>query len=188
MMNRKELNTMGIQETYQKAMKFAGEKHKAQLVPGTEANYLLHIANVSMEILTAHIHAPCFDLEFAVQVAILHDCLEDTDTTEVELSSVFGFEVTEAVKALTKSPDIPKQDRMEHSINRILLQRSEVAMVKLADRITNLQPPPTHWSQEKCVRYAEEARLLASRLSGANAYLDSRIQEKIVAYCNMITD
>jgi (p)ppGpp synthase/HD superfamily hydrolase len=85
------LHTEGF--TYQKAMKFAGEKHKAQLVPGTEANYLLHIANVSMEILTAHIHAPCFDLKFAVQVAVLHDCLEDTDTTEVELSSVFGFEV-----------------------------------------------------------------------------------------------
>ena len=43
------------QEIYQEAIKFAGEKHKNQQVPGTEANYLLHISNVAMEIFTAYI-------------------------------------------------------------------------------------------------------------------------------------
>ena len=42
------------QELYQKAMKFAGEKHKDQKVPGTNSNYLLHISNVAMEILVAY--------------------------------------------------------------------------------------------------------------------------------------
>ncbi len=42
------------QELYQEAMKFAGEKHSAQKVPGTNANYLLHISNVAMEVLMAY--------------------------------------------------------------------------------------------------------------------------------------
>ena len=39
-----------IQSIYQKAMKFAGEKHASQKVPGSNANYLLHLSNVAMEI------------------------------------------------------------------------------------------------------------------------------------------
>ena len=46
------------QEIYQKAIKFSGEKHKNQKVPGTEANYLVHISNVAMEILVAYMINP----------------------------------------------------------------------------------------------------------------------------------
>ena len=53
-------NQDGIQELYQKAMKFAGEMHHEQKVPGTNANYLLHISNVAMEVLMAYAHKPDF--------------------------------------------------------------------------------------------------------------------------------
>lgn len=167
-------------------MKFAGEKHKSQLVPGTEANYLLHIANVSMEILMAHRHSQNFNLEFALQVAILHDCLEDTETSEEELASVFGKGVTSAVRSLTKNPLLPKSDRMTDCLHRIRKHTKEVTMVKLADRITNLQPPPAHWSAEKCVNYAVEAEIIADELSGANDFLDDRIRQKITDYKELI--
>ena len=69
-----------IQELYQKAIKFAGEKHKDQKVPGTNSNYLMHISNVTMEIILAYCANDNFDLSYAVQLAILHDTLEDTET------------------------------------------------------------------------------------------------------------
>jgi (p)ppGpp synthase/HD superfamily hydrolase len=69
------------QEIYQKAIKFAGEKYRNQKVPGTESNYLLHISNVAMEILLAHRVNEDFDLNYAVQLALLHDTLEDGHTT-----------------------------------------------------------------------------------------------------------
>ena len=65
------------QELYQEAMSFAGEKHSEQLVPGTTSNYLLHISNVAMEVLIAYNYAKDFDIDFAIQIAILHDTLED---------------------------------------------------------------------------------------------------------------
>ena len=75
------------QDLYQTAIKFAGEKHKHQTVPGTESNYLQHISNVAMEILMAYAHAKDFDVDFAVQTAILHDTIEDTNATYEELKA-----------------------------------------------------------------------------------------------------
>lgn len=51
-------------------------------------------------------------------------------------------------------------------------------MVKMADRITNLQPPPKHWTPEKISRYREEACQIHQALKGACSYLAARLQEK----------
>ncbi|MEM8891118.1 MAG: bifunctional (p)ppGpp synthetase/guanosine-3',5'-bis(diphosphate) 3'-pyrophosphohydrolase, partial [Bacteroidota bacterium] len=51
----------------------------------------------------------------------------------------------------------------------------EAGIVKLADRITNLQGPPYHWSKEKAASYREEAKLILDSLKGKNAYLESRL-------------
>jgi len=74
------------QELYQKAIRFAGAKHAKQQVPGTKTNYLAHVSNVAMEVMLAHAQQPDFDLDFAVQLALLHDTLEDTDTDMLELT------------------------------------------------------------------------------------------------------
>ncbi|KAA3640033.1 MAG: bifunctional (p)ppGpp synthetase/guanosine-3',5'-bis(diphosphate) 3'-pyrophosphohydrolase, partial [Bacteroidetes bacterium] len=118
------------QELYQKAMKFAGEKHHDQLFPGSQANYLLHLASVSMEILLAYQHEPDFDLDYAVQMAILHDVIEDTKTTFEELKNHFGEKIADGVQALTKDEQFStKADQMTDSLRRINLQPKEVGMV-----------------------------------------------------------
>ena len=171
------------QELYQNAMKFAGEKHYNQTVPGTNANYLLHISNVAMEVLLAHSVDKSFDLDSAIQMAILHDILEDTATSFEELRSTFGEDIAIGVQALTKDKSLPsKQDMMLDSLSRINAQPKEVGLVKLADRITNLQAPPTHWNKEKATTYWEEARLIAQHLTGKNEFLHNRLIQKITEY------
>ena len=176
---------MTFQDYYQKAMKFAGEKHANQKVPGTKANYLLHIANVSMEVIIAHKHHPDFDLNTAIQIAILHDTIEDTATTYDEINSHFGKVVANGVQALTKNESLnTKEERMMDSLQRINLLSKEVGLVKLADRITNLQHPPSHWSTEKIKKYSEEAQLIALTLISKNDYLNTRLTAKIESYNN----
>jgi len=171
------------QELYQRAMKFAGEKHSAQTVPGTTANYLLHISNVAMEILVAWAHSKDFDFDFAVQTAILHDTLEDTDTTYEELETIFGKRIADAVQALTKNDHLPdKSQKMADSLFRISQLEKEVALVKMADRITNLQTPPAHWTGEKINSYREEAQLITEGLSHVRGYLHTRLMRKILEY------
>lgn len=171
------------QEIYQEAIKFAGEKHKNQKVPGTESNYLLHISNVAMEILVAYHEKDDFDLNYAIQLALLHDTLEDTDTEFAELEERFGKKVALGVQALTKNSDLAsKNERMIDSLKRIKELQKEVGMVKLADRITNLQEPPKHWKKDKIKNYSIEAKLISEMLNDKNEYLNNRLLNKIAEY------
>ena len=172
-----------IQETYQKAMKFAGEKHSEQKYPGSTANYLLHISNVAMEVMMAYNYEANFDLAYTIQVAILHDVIEDTETSFEEVTKIFGIDVANGVLALTKDETLGnKPAMMNDSLNRINKQRFETGMVKLADRITNLQIPPSYWTLEKTRNYLNEARIISKELDGKNPYLNSRLNKKIEAY------
>lgn len=176
-----------IQEIYQKALKFAGEKHAHQQVPGSSANYLLHISSVAMEVLIAHSEKPDFDLELAVQAAILHDVIEDTDTDYEEVKEVFGERVALAVAALTKDTHLSsKHEQMADSLQRINQVEKEAGIVKLADRITNLQHPPPHWSQAKASAYREEAKMIAEALGEKNEYLHQRLRTQIDKYCKFL--
>ncbi|WP_159023669.1 HD domain-containing protein [Formosa sp. L2A11] len=172
-----------IQELYQKAIQFAAEKHYNQNVPGSKANYVLHLSNVAMEVLMAHKACPDFDLAFALQLALLHDTIEDTDTRFVDLENIFGTHTAECVLALTKDSSIlTKRERMLDSLNRINFLEKEVGLVKLADRITNLQQPPSTWCTDKITAYWEEAILINKQLENKNEYLNNRLQNKINEY------
>lgn len=176
-----------IQDEYQKAIKFAGVKHQNQKVPGTEANYLLHISNVAMEILLAYIENNNFDVSYALQLALLHDTLEDTETEFSELEKEFGSKVALGVQALTKNENlVSKKEKMTDSLNRINELEKEVGMVKLADRITNLQEPPKHWDKEKIQNYLSEAKMINEILNFKNGYLNNRLQTKIDDYKNYL--
>jgi guanosine-3',5'-bis(diphosphate) 3'-pyrophosphohydrolase len=175
---------MTVQDHYQKAIKFAGQKHADanQMVPGTKLPYVVHISNVAMEILVALPHSPDMDAPLAITLSLLHDTLEDTDTTVEELTDVFGQAVAYGVAALTKKDGLDKSAKMADSLERIKAQPKEVWAVKLADRITNLQVPPAHWSNEKIANYHQEAITILNALKGGNAYLKQRLSEKIVLY------
>lgn len=175
---------MEIQSLYQHAIKFAAEKHAEinQTIPGTNLPYVVHLSNVAMEILIASAETKHFDIGFAIQVALLHDTLEDTHATFEDLKEKFGIAVAHAVSALTKRNDIPKNEKMKDSLNRIKKLSKEVWSVKLADRITNLQVPPSHWSLEKKQAYQKEAIQILQELNGANLYLENRLKDKIEEY------
>lgn len=175
---------MSIQSIYQKTIKFAAGKHGEmnQTIPGTNLPYVVHLSNVAMEILLAAQETKDFDLRYAIQIALLHDTLEDTTTTFEELQETFSSEVAQAVLALTKNEDMPKDEQMADSLTRIKKLPKEVWAVKLADRITNLQAPPAHWSSEKIQAYQTQARQIAQDLQGGNSYLENRLTLKINEY------
>ena len=151
------MGSLWSQDVYAKAYQFAAMAHKGQLVPGTDLPYLMHVSLVAMEVISVLEQESGFNGDLAVQCALLHDTLEDTGTTYNQLADEFGSRVAEGVLALTKNPKIgarvhdkleSKTLRMADSLKRILKQPKEILLVKMADRITNLQPPPKHWTKE----------------------------------------
>ena len=181
------------QDLYIKAFKFAAEVHKDQKIPGSDLPYIVHLALVSMEVMAALSVEDGLDGDLAVQCALLHDVMEDPKVPFEKLESVFKSEVADGVWALTKDDDVGsdidnewerKKLRMADSLNKIKEQpkADEIGMVKMADRITNLQPPPSHWTDEKIAYYKKEANLIYNELKDASSFLAERLKRKIEGY------
>jgi (p)ppGpp synthase/HD superfamily hydrolase len=170
------------QDNYIRAFRFAAEAHRGQLVPGTDLPYVVHVGLVSMEVIAALAAESGHDGDLAVVCALLHDVLEDTPVETLTIKSTFGAAVAEGVLALSKDSQVDKELRLADSLERIRGLAHEVWMVKLADRITNLQPPPSHWTKEKIICYHGEALHILAQLGDASPVLARRLREKIVVY------
>jgi (p)ppGpp synthase/HD superfamily hydrolase len=175
-------------DRYVAALRFAAERHAGQKVPGSELPYLVHLTSVAAEVI-AVLPDSGLDGDLAVVCALLHDTIEDTAKTPDEkhalgthIAELFGPAVAAGVGALTKDDVVQKADRMADSLRRIREQPSEIWCVKLADRITNLAPPPAYWTAEKRAAYRAEAVVIAQQLGSANARLHARILARIDAY------
>lgn len=169
-------------ETYLRALHFAAERHAGQFVPGTTLPYLVHLVSVAAEVMRGVALESVEDPDLAVSCALLHDVVEDTDTPIDEVASVFGDAVAGGVAALSKDAGLPKDTQLDDSLARILRCPREVWVVKLADRITNLQPPPTHWDGAKRRRYQAEARRIHEALGAGHRVLGDRLAAMIEAY------
>lgn len=175
---------MFTQDKYQKAMNFAAKAHGEQKTP-TEVPYITHLASVAMEVMhaCAKSELKLEQTDLAITVALLHDTIEDTDVTYDDIYKEFGAEVAEAVDALTKDETIEsKKEQMAASINNLLTQPYEVQMVKLADRIVNMQEPPVSWDNLKILNYHKEAKFILSCLKNCNIHLSKRLEDKINQY------
>lgn len=175
---------MDTQSLYQKAILFATQKHvdKNQTVPGTNLPYVVHLSNVAMEVIIAAFHTENFNLDYAVQVALLHDTIEDTSTEFEEIESKFGLKIAKGVSALTKNSDLPKDEQMPDTLERVKDQPLEIWAIKLADRITNLQTPPLDWTKQKKEEYYKESKTILKELKEGNVFLAKRLEIKIREY------
>ena len=173
-------------ECYLKAWDFACLAHRGQSytghVPGVVYDYINHPAAVAMEVMHALGSHPHYDGNLALQCALLHDTLEDTEVSYSDLCLLFNKAVADGVQALSKNPHLPKAAQMRDSLQRIRQQPCEVWLVKLADRINNLQYAPPHWSASKVQAYQDEALLILDSLGAASAVLSQRLAERIQVY------
>lgn len=177
---------MDLQEAYVSALRYASLKHKGQQVPGTEFPYIVHVVHVAAEVLIAVYETGDLDANFAVTLALLHDVLEDTRVTYEEINHLFGERVAEGVLALTKFSSLEKENQIRDSIGRIKLLEKEVGIVKLADRIANLDAPAADWDKGKRARYHEDSQLILDELSSASAYLANRLRQRISDYASYV--
>lgn len=174
-------------DIFEKAMSFAARQHHGQTYGGPHEGeripYINHVVSVAMEIIWALQQDPSADSALAVQCALLHDTIEDTNANYETILALFGQAVADGVQALSKNPKLPtKAEQMADSLQRIRAQPREIWMVKMADRITNLYHPPFYWKNEKILAYRDEAIHIYDELHTAHGTLAERLQHKILAY------
>lgn len=124
-----------------KAIQFAIVKHNGQFRKVSGEPYVTHPIAVAELVLkykrSKHINA-------LVEAAILHDCLEDTDATFVELATEFSPLVASLVLELTSDTNMIKQmGKLEYLKKRLVGMSSYALVDKLCDRLHNISDNPT---------------------------------------------
>lgn len=137
-----------------KAFLFAYEKHKTQKRASNES-YIVH------PIQTAKIVTKLLLDENTIAAALLHDVLEDTNTTEDEIRNAFGSEILSLVKSLTKIESLQyksAEQKQAENFRKLLISVANdlrVILVKLADRLHNMRTI-VYLNEEKRHRIAKE--------------------------------
>ncbi|KAI1235307.1 Guanosine-3', partial [Lamprotornis superbus] len=115
-----------------------------------------------------------------LQAALLHDTVEDTDTTFSEIEEWFGAEVRRVVEEVTDDKTLPKMERKRLQIERAPFCSRRAKLVKLADKLHNLRDlnrcTPRGWSAERVQEYFRWAARVVSGLRGTSAALEGALQ------------
>jgi len=160
------------------ALEFASVKHRDQRRKDADAspyiNHPIALANV--------LAGESGVTEDVVLVAaILHDTLEDTQTTPEELREHFGAKIAGIVEEVTDDKSLLKADRKRLQIEHAATISREAKLVKLADKICNVRDvadhPPAKWDLARRREYFEWAKAVVDNLRGTHAELERRFDE-----------
>jgi len=160
------------------AIAFAADKHRDQRRKDREASpYINHpIALTNVLANEAEI-----DDERVLMAAVLHDTIEDTETTAQELIRLFGKDVADIVLEVTDDKALPKAERKRLQIEHAEHISRRAKLVKLADKICNLRDiansPPADWSVERKQEYFDWAKAVVDRLRGVHPTLEQLFDE-----------
>ncbi|KAM9422445.1 guanosine-3',5'-bis(diphosphate) 3'-pyrophosphohydrolase MESH1-like isoform 6-T6 [Salvelinus alpinus] len=115
---------------------FAAEKHRNQRRKDAEQTpYINHPIGVAR--ILSH-EGGITDIE-VLQAALLHDTVEDTDTSIGELQAIFGQTVARIVQEVTDNKALPKQERKRQQVEHAPHSSHQAKLVKLADKLYNLR-------------------------------------------------
>jgi guanosine-3',5'-bis(diphosphate) 3'-pyrophosphohydrolase len=157
-----------------KALSFAAHKHKDQRRKDADASpYINHPISLA-NILCNEGHVT--DIE-VICAALLHDTIEDTQTSPAELDAEFGEHIRTVVMEVTDDKALPKQERKRRQIEHAAHISDQAKLVKLADKISNLrdvaQTPPPDWPLQRRQQYFDWAKAVIDQLRGVHPTLEA---------------
>jgi (p)ppGpp synthase/HD superfamily hydrolase len=162
---------------FARALDFAARKHVHQRRKGELAEpYVNHLSDV------ARLLAEATEGEdVAVVIAgLLHDTIEDTETTFAELAKEFGPKVATLVAEVTDDKALPKAECKRLQVETAPHKSPRARMIKLADKTSNLHSmiasPPKDWSSQRKREYIEWSGRVADGCRGVSPYLEREFE------------
>ena len=162
------------------ALRFAAERHSGQRRKGqAKEPYVNHLAEVA-ELVADATEGKDANL---IAAALLHDTIEDTETSSDELVAVFNCDIAQLVADVTDDKSLPKQDRKNLQVVNATGKNMRAKLLKLADKTSNLRSlansPPENWNTERKQAYIDWAIKVAAGLKGVNPWLEGRFDEAL---------
>ena len=161
-----------------KALSFAARKHRDQRRKDPEAspyiNHPIALANVLAN--EAGVTEPA-----VLAAAILHDTIEDTQTSPEELEQAFGPRIASIVLEVTDNKMVKKVVRKKMQVEHAARASREAKLVKLADKICNLRDvaerPPAKWDLARRREYVDWSKRVIDRLRGTHPALEAAFDQ-----------
>ena len=160
-----------------RAAEFAARKHSRQRRKNADSDpYINHPLRVALLLSEAEVED-----EEVLSAALLHDTIEDTETSAGELEREFSHRVRSLVEEVSDDKSLEKAERKRQQVAHAPGVSNEAALLKLADKISNLEDivssPPEGWSLERRREYIDWADEVVSRLPKVNEGLEKRYAE-----------
>ncbi|XP_046743064.1 guanosine-3',5'-bis(diphosphate) 3'-pyrophosphohydrolase MESH1 [Diprion similis] len=167
-----------------KCANFAAEKHSNQRrKDAAETPYINHplgVANILAN--EGSVHDPV-----TILAALLHDTVEDTDTSFEEIEKEFGETVMKVVAEVTDDKSLPKAERKRLQIENARNRSDRAKLVTLADKIYNLRDiqksPPLGWSDIRIREYFQWAKKVVDNCRGTNLALENTLDSIFAKQC-----
>ncbi len=161
-----------------RAAVYAAEKHKYQRRKGFNQvpyiNHPLKVANTLIE---------CGETDHDLLIAaILHDVVEDTDSTGEEIEREFGSGVSALVLEVTDDKELPYAIRKELQVESAPGLTRNAKVLKIADKICNINDIlnyPLDWSTERKLNYLDWAEAVVNGCRNINENLDNHFDETV---------
>ncbi|HMA89355.1 MAG TPA: HD domain-containing protein [Burkholderiales bacterium] len=165
-------------QTLVDALAFAADKHRRQRRKDAEASPYINHPIALARVLS--VEAGLADARL-LAAAVLHDTLEDTETTYEELRERFGQAVAAVVLEVTDDKMLPKEERKRLQIEHAAHISRRAKLVKLADKICNVRDvaanPPHGWPLERRREYFDWAKQVVDRMRGTHRRLERLFDE-----------
>ena len=164
------------------AVQFAADKHAGQRRKDQRATpYINHPIGVAT--LLADV-GKVTDVSLLI-AAMLHDTVEDTDTSLAELRSVFGEVVANLVAEVTDDKRLPGEQRKHLQVTQTPGKSDLAKQLKIADKIANVrdieEQSPVGWESSRKFRYLEWAAHVVAGCRGTNPTLEALFDEVLMA-------
>jgi len=156
-----------------RALAFSAQKHRDQRRKDREAS-----PNINHPIEVAHLLASVGGVtDITVLVAaVLHDTIEDTETTAPQLEQAFGRDVRVLVEEMTDDKRLPKAERKRLQVERAQHKSYRAKLIKLGDKICNVRDvshsPPADWPPARRREYLDWTEQVVAGCRGVNAALE----------------
>ena len=161
-----------------KALRFASQKHSDQRRKNAKAspyiNHPIQVAQILWDV------ADVRDAALLI-AAILHDTIEDTDTTPDDIKREFGEEILALVLEVTDDKNLPGHIRKQLQVEHAPHKSERAKLLKLADKISNVGDisnwPPKDWSVERRQEYLLWTERVVAGLRGVNEKLERQYDD-----------
>jgi len=164
-----------------RAADFAARRHVTQRRKGVGAepyvNHLIEVAGLIAEATGGNDAA-------LVAAALLHDSLEDTDTTYEELEALFGADIASIVAEVTDDKSLPRAERKRRQVETAAGKTERARMLKISDKTSNVRAlahsPPAGWDVARAIEYVDWAERVVAGCRGLNDKLERAFDAAVV--------